>query len=94
MFSSSFLSMYISSSWQDDTGRTSSPRDVFRTLWRFQKLAYLPVAHCQFLQEVAENQGRIFDQAVPEDLLGDGAHWGDVGGIVSATNAKVYSCGK
>lgn len=39
-----------------------------------QVFAYLSVANCQLFQEVAENESWIFNEAVPEDLLGNSTH--------------------
>lgn len=44
-------------------------------MFYLQVFAYLSIAHCQFFQEVAKNQGWIFNQTVPEDLLGNSTYW-------------------
>jgi hypothetical protein len=39
-----------------------------------QRLLYLSIANGELLQEVPEHQGGVFDQTVPQDLLGHCTH--------------------
>lgn len=75
MFSRSFLSMYISSSWrrQEENTKIKSGVCVCVHGCLYDGVTHLPVTDCQLLQEVSEDQRRVFNQAVPQDLLGDGA---------------------